>query len=642
MYKLLPKFTVTPLQAATYLLGIALFSISFLVFLNSSISFVVTDVIGQEHGIGNAVGTLGFADELLALVACPLWGLVSDRVGVRPVAVMGYIIIGISLICLVQSKRVYPDLLIFRLLFSLGGAACSTMVTAILPAMTVPREQEKVQDENPSETRHDEDLEAPRRPTARAQSDGNVNRNSMALSISSEVTITPARFESRSRSTPLLSGLRRRNPTNTESRPLEKREKDPRSDTNRLAGIVGMFTGIGALIAVVVFLPLPAALGKNGSKAQAVQESFYIVGVIAMIVGLFVLWGLRNLPGEENKSLSNLFRYYQSGVANTDSASNTDNAASPSYVRLIGSALLLGVTDSHITLGYLGGFVARASSVGISAFIPLFVNAYFIRTGKCNTDPNALDSLENRHGICNKAYTTAAMLTGISQLVALLSAPLFGYFNAYLSRRRFLSNAPLAFGAISGIFGFTLFGLLKSPDPREPGGKASLLAVILLGISQIGAIVCSLGSLSQGIQHSAPLRGMTSQSTPLPGQDSTGLTVQPSETAPLLPSSSTQPSDTAAKDRTHLKGSIAGVYSLCGGAGILVLSKVGGVLFDRTIVGAPFFMLAGFNALLLVGVVAVTVGKEIKRTVDEGYEIGDEEEGESQLPDAVGDGQRAV
>jgi len=74
----------------------------------------------------------------------------------------------------------------------------------------------------------------------------------------------------------------------------------------------------------------------------------------------------------------------------------------------------------------------------------------------------------------------------------------------------------------------------------------------------------------------------------------------------------------------------------------LVLSKVGGVLFDRTIVGAPFFMLAGFNALLLVGVVAVTVGKEVKRTVDEGYEIGDEEEGESQLPDAVGDGQRAV
>ena len=49
MSRFIPHFTVTPLQATTYLLGVALFSISFLVFLNSSISFVVTDVIGQKH-----------------------------------------------------------------------------------------------------------------------------------------------------------------------------------------------------------------------------------------------------------------------------------------------------------------------------------------------------------------------------------------------------------------------------------------------------------------------------------------------------------------------------------------------------------------------------------------------------------------
>lgn len=74
MGRFLPSLTATRLQATTYLLGIALFSISFLVFLNSSISFVVTDVIGQKERVGDAVGTLGFADELLALVACPLWG----------------------------------------------------------------------------------------------------------------------------------------------------------------------------------------------------------------------------------------------------------------------------------------------------------------------------------------------------------------------------------------------------------------------------------------------------------------------------------------------------------------------------------------------------------------------------------------
>ena len=33
--------------------------------------------------MGDAVGTLGFADELVALLACPIWGLLSDRIGLR-------------------------------------------------------------------------------------------------------------------------------------------------------------------------------------------------------------------------------------------------------------------------------------------------------------------------------------------------------------------------------------------------------------------------------------------------------------------------------------------------------------------------------------------------------------------------------
>ena len=79
-------FTATKVQIATYLLGVCPFSIAFLVFLNSSVSFVITDLIGSENAVGNAVGNLGFADELLALLACPLWGIVSDRIGVRTVS----------------------------------------------------------------------------------------------------------------------------------------------------------------------------------------------------------------------------------------------------------------------------------------------------------------------------------------------------------------------------------------------------------------------------------------------------------------------------------------------------------------------------------------------------------------------------
>lgn len=131
MWTLLVPFTATRLQATTYLLGVCLFSISFLVFLNSAISFVITDRIGQREKVGNAVGTLGFADELVALIACPAWGILSDRIGVRTVAVAGYTIVGLSLYVTVQARNVFPELLLARLLFSVGAAATYVYLTVI-------------------------------------------------------------------------------------------------------------------------------------------------------------------------------------------------------------------------------------------------------------------------------------------------------------------------------------------------------------------------------------------------------------------------------------------------------------------------------------------------------------------------------
>lgn len=86
-------------------------------------SFVITDLIGVKDGVGDLVGTLGFVDELVALVACPFWGILSDRLGVRNVCVLGYTIVGISLFLFVQARDVYPQLLLARVLFSIGGAA---------------------------------------------------------------------------------------------------------------------------------------------------------------------------------------------------------------------------------------------------------------------------------------------------------------------------------------------------------------------------------------------------------------------------------------------------------------------------------------------------------------------------------------
>jgi MFS family permease len=420
------------------------------------------------------------------------------------------------------------------------------MVTAILPTMTYQTQSELDRVLNG----HQPD-----------ESDAEF-----APSISSELTITPARNRIASQSA---------------------KKSDIHSTSSRLAGFVGLFTGIGALIALVVFLPLPARFQAGGSsRSDAVEYSFYVVGAIALLVAYVCLFGLHNLPGEEHKSLTNVFS--SAGGPKEEHSPSSADQAFLSYPKLLARALVLGINDLTVGLAYIGGFVARASSVGISAFIPLFVNSYFISSGRCPTDPD--EDLHDPNVIkreCRRAYIVASMLTGVSQLVALLCAPLFGYLASRYTR----TNLPLLIAAVSGIAGYIAFGLIKSPDPQSDDGSAGVFVIVaLIGISQIGAIVCSLGLLAQGIQTEDELDEGEIENT-LNESDGTDAT-------PLL-----RPVGLRRRprvSRVRLKGSIAGVYSLAGGAAILILTKVGGALFDQVDRGAPFFIMAGFNAVLLV------------------------------------------
>jgi hypothetical protein len=263
----------------------------------------------------------------------------------------------------------------------------ATMVTAILPTMTVVKE-----------VRPD-----PRSPTLRRVANG--SRHGVAASISSELTITPDRFRSGSRE-PDVGALTK---------------KDTGASTSQLAGLVGMFTGCGALVALLVFLPLPTRFQQAGeSPAAAVAAAFYIVGAVAILVAIGCFFGLRQLPGEDEKGWRRL--------TGKDEHKTADRARDVvlSYPFLFLESVRLGFKSPLIGLGYVGGFVARASSVAISLFIPLFTNHYFLQTGECVVSPSDPSEIKNA---CPQAYKLAAMLTGISQLIALLCAPVFGYLS---------------------------------------------------------------------------------------------------------------------------------------------------------------------------------------------------------------------
>ncbi|KAI1467270.1 uncharacterized protein F4812DRAFT_431951 [Daldinia caldariorum] len=604
--------TVTPLQAATYLLGIALFSISFLVFLNSAVSFVITDLLGVKTGVGDIVGTLGFVDEVVALVACPAWGLVSDRLGVRWVAVLGYGIIAVSLFCFVQARDVYPSLVIARIAFALGATAAATMVTAILPVLT---NNEGAAVEDGVDGGNDDTVSVESEDSSRKSS--HHQRDSVAMSLESDATITPEIF------TQNLSRNRRGSGGSEYSSDTYCTTEEKGGRPSALAGYVGLFTGCGALVALALFLPLPARFSrKEGvTPAQAITQSFYVVGAVSLVVAVFVFFGLRGLHGEEGKGWRMLLGLRKQQQQDVDEPSGSSRCFASSlsraahngplpYHKLLISSLRLGATDPHIALGYLGGFVARASTVAISLFIPLYVNAFFIGNGYCRGSPN--DPSPDLKKECRAAYVLASILTGVAQLAALLCAPLFGY----ASRKSNGINIPLVFASLLGVVGWIAFPRLQSPEyanvSNRGGSPAVFLVVMLVGISQIGAIVCSLGSLGRGVlaadvpiisnddeEGNGVPHSNDDETDSLLGQDAGGSSG--SDAGPR------RMQRRALVSRVQLKGSIAGVYSWCGGVAILLLTKLGGYLFDVASPGAPFYMMAVFNGVLFVASTAIGV-----------------------------------
>lgn len=508
----------------------------------------------------------------------------------------GFTIIALALALFVQAKNVYPQLLLGRLLFSIGGSAVSTMVTAILPSITAARNNDGPNGPQ-GDTRRSSEPEVPD-----PEEDRRNSSHTCTLSISSEVTITPVRF---------------RNNSPEQSRSRE--EKPAKASSSRLAGFVGMFTGCGALIALVLFLPLPAHFEKSGSPpSQSVKSAYYVVAAVALTVSLICSFGFRNLKGEEGKGCASLKRKLRPRERPQCHARREGSGIwksllrriSPAtYLKEFGFASFLGFQEINITLGYVGGFVARASSVGISLFVPLFVNNYYRNSGLCNqdsgntgilTEPDLGDIKKS----CREAYILASILTGSSQLVALLCAPIFGYLSDKSHRYHF----PLLFAAFAGILGYILLALLPSPRYNGPSGSfAVFLAMFLMGVSQIGAIVCSLAVLSDGVLQvnsepkvtSAPDREGTPNGSNPTSTSENGRGED--ESSSLLTRS---PSQDTKSNLTHLKGSIAGVYSLYGAVGILLLTKLGGLLFDNVSPVAPFYILAIFNGILLaVGIV---------------------------------------
>ncbi|KAJ3370191.1 hypothetical protein GGF31_004248 [Allomyces arbusculus] len=460
------------------------FTVAFFVYMSSATAFVLSEILGLKEGQGNAAGSLAFYDELLSMVMVVVWGVLSDRVGRRVVCTIGFLLMGAGMLVYPLARNLYPQLLLARLLYALGGAACSCMLTAVL-----------------------------------ADCAGKLR--------------------------------------------------------GRISGLVGLVSGLGALLGVFVFLPFPAWLETKFSipLGRGVQDAFFATGVLAVLfAGVFWVTASRSFA-----------------TSTTASAPATPQRSWLAQAKLG----LTAAKDWRVAAAYAAGFAARGNTVIVTLFVPLWVNQYYITNGLCavtGLDPSDENAVKTS---CRAAFTRASVVSGVVQTFALIGAPLWGLLmdrfattdvdvsdeeevpalsatspllspplvpsRRHRGARTQYSTLPLLATCVVAALGYLL--LFLTSDPRQ--GSVFPIA-FLVGFGEIGTVITSVAMVAAGY-------------------------VDPSA-----------------------RGAVAGAYSLSGAVGILAATKLGGVLFDAWTATAPFLLMAGVH-VVVAGVAAVGVVVEARR-----------------------------
>lgn len=130
----------TPLNAGSYLFA-AFITVGLLAFISLFTTYLLNanlNIPQQEQG--RTLGLLGFYNEVVALLLVTPIGALADKIGRRPVYVLGFLWMAVGF-CLYPLARNFNQLLACALFFSVGVAAVGCMMATILA--DTPREDSR-------------------------------------------------------------------------------------------------------------------------------------------------------------------------------------------------------------------------------------------------------------------------------------------------------------------------------------------------------------------------------------------------------------------------------------------------------------------------------------------------------------------
>ena len=94
--------------------------------------YILTEMLSiPRSGQGTVSGNLAFTQEIIAIVLVALFGMLSDRIGRRPVMVFGTLVVSIGFALYPYATSI-TELFIYRSIFAIGAAALSSVLAIIV------------------------------------------------------------------------------------------------------------------------------------------------------------------------------------------------------------------------------------------------------------------------------------------------------------------------------------------------------------------------------------------------------------------------------------------------------------------------------------------------------------------------------